>query len=101
MVFQQKPFGKNRFHLLTDWPGNDLAGQFWQMESALLKTALNIVDSGFQGLRFQIPIVIRSPDSKESKFHKQEAKISRDSGIIWITLQKRIEKIEYGTETLL
>ena len=29
-------------------------------------TVLDIVDSGFQGLRFQIPTVIRSPDSSRS-----------------------------------
>ena len=35
MVFQQKPFWKSWFHLLTDWSGNGSAGQFWQMERAL------------------------------------------------------------------
>ena len=32
MVFQQIPFWKSWFHLLTDWSGNGSAGQFWQME---------------------------------------------------------------------
>jgi len=31
--FQQEPFGKSRFHLLTDWSSIGLAIQFWQMES--------------------------------------------------------------------
>ena len=35
MVFRQKRFGKSWFRLLTDWYDNGLAGQFWQMESAL------------------------------------------------------------------
>ena len=35
VVFQQKPFGKSRFHLLTDWTDNAPASQFWQMESGL------------------------------------------------------------------
>ena len=33
--FSRKSLGKSRFHLQTDWSGNGLAGQFWQMESAL------------------------------------------------------------------
>ena len=35
MVFQQKPFRKSEFHLLTDWSGNGPAGHFWQMKSTL------------------------------------------------------------------
>ena len=33
MIFQQEPFGKSQFHLLTDWSGKGLASQFWHMES--------------------------------------------------------------------
>ena len=29
MIFQQKPFGKSQFHLLTDWSGNGPVSQFW------------------------------------------------------------------------
>ena len=35
MVFQQKQFGKSRFHLLTDLSGKCPASQFWQMENTL------------------------------------------------------------------
>ena len=35
MVFQQKPFGKDRFHCQNDWSSSGPASQFWQMESAL------------------------------------------------------------------
>ena len=35
MVFEQKPFWKSRFDLLTDWSGNGPAGQFWQTKSGL------------------------------------------------------------------
>ena len=35
LVFQQKPLEKAYFHSQTDWSGHGLAGQFWQMESAL------------------------------------------------------------------
>ena len=38
--FQQNPFGKSLFHLLTDWCGNGPAGQFLQMESVLRTTQL-------------------------------------------------------------
>ena len=84
--------------MLTDWPGNGLAGLSSDKWKAHPKTVLDTVDSGFQGVnsRSQLLSGVRIPRVQISQ---EQAKISRDSGIIWITLQKRIEKIEYGTET--
>ena len=33
--FSTKTLGKSQFHLQTDWSGNGLASQFWQLISAL------------------------------------------------------------------
>ena len=64
--FQQKPFWKSRFHMLSYWSSSGPAGQSWQMESAL---------------RFWIPIVSGILDSlsyipnskvQNCGFHKQK-----------------------------
>ena len=65
-----KTLGKSLFHLQTDWLGNDLASQFWQMESPLsyILYALNHVRfpshckwyslvTGFTILQLKIPCV--------------------------------------------
>ena len=38
MVFLAKTLWKSLFHFQTDWSGNGLAGQFWQMESTVSVT---------------------------------------------------------------
>ena len=36
--FSLKTLGKSFFHFQTDWSGNGLAGQFWQMERLASET---------------------------------------------------------------
>ena len=74
--FQQKPFWKSRFHMLSYWSGSGPAGQSWQWKAPL--------DSEFQSFAgFWIPWAIfrilksRIADSTSKKFP--------DSGI-WIPL---------------